>query len=87
MTNTPRGLPYIGVTSNLAARVDQHKGDVGSAFCRRYGLHMLVLAEWHDTIQDAIAREKALKARKREWKIALIEASNPEWRDLFDEIA
>lgn len=86
MTNKPRGLPYIGVCADLAVRVDQHRRDVGSAFCRKYGLKTLVHAEWHDTIEDAIRREKALKAWKREWKIELIERANPEWRDLFDDI-
>jgi len=54
----------------------------GSNFCRSYNLTRLVLAEEHLTIQDAIAREKALKAWKREWKIRLIEEANPEWLDL-----
>lgn len=87
MTNKPRGVLYIGVTSDLAFRVDQHKRDIGSAFCRKYGLHMLVLAERHDGIDYAIQREKQLKAWQRAWKIELIEASNPEWRDLFNQIA
>ncbi len=87
MTNKPRGVLYIGVTAHLAARVQQHRDDKGSSFCRRYGLKTLVLAEPHDSIDDAIAREKALKAWKRAWKIELIEAANPEWRDLFNQIA
>jgi putative endonuclease len=49
---------YIGVTAYLVERVDQHRRDVGSAFCRRYGIKTLVRAEWHDWIEDAIAREK-----------------------------
>lgn len=87
MTNKPGGVLYTGVTSNLGARVDQHRRDVGLAFCRKYGLKILVLAEAHDRIEDAIAREKALKAWKREWKVRLIEESNPDWRDLFGLIA
>lgn len=86
MTNKPRGVLYIGVTSSLAVRVDQHRRGTGSDFCRKYNLHRLVLTEEHDRIEDAIAREKALKAWKRDWKIQLIEESNPEWRDLFDFI-
>ena len=54
----------------------------GSDFYRRYNCRLLVLAEEHPTIQDAIAREKALKARKRDWKIRLIEEANPDWLDL-----
>ena len=86
MTNKPRGVLYIGVTSSLAARVDQHRRGVGSEFCRKYNLHRLVLAERHDYIDQAIAREKALKAWQRVWKIRLIEESNPGWADLFDLI-
>ena len=87
MTNKQGGVLYIGVTARLAERVDQHRRGSGSAFCRRYGLTRLVHAENHDTIQGAIAREKALKAWKRNWKIALIQATNPDWDDLFTRIA
>ncbi|WP_375382710.1 GIY-YIG nuclease family protein [uncultured Sphingomonas sp.] len=86
MTNKPRGVLYTGVTANLAARVDQHRAGRGSAFCRRYGLNRLVLAEPHETIEQAIVREKHLKAWRREWKIDLIEATNQNWEDLFDQI-
>jgi putative endonuclease len=86
MTNKPHGVPYVGVTASLAARVDQHRRGTGSAFCRKYNLHRLVLAEAHDSIDQAIAREKALKAWQCAWKIRLIEEANPEWRDLFDLI-
>jgi putative endonuclease len=86
MTNKPRGVLYIGVTADLAARVMQHRSGTGSSFCRKYGLKRLVLAEWHDEIVDAIARGKAMKAWKRDWKIALVEQGNPTWSDLFDGI-
>ena len=78
MTNRPRGVPYIGVTADLSARIDQHKIGKGSGFCRRYGLDRLVYAEEFPTIEEAIAREKAMKAWKRAWKIELIETVNPE---------
>ena len=87
MTNKPRGVLYIGVTAHLAQRVDQHRRGTGSSFCQRYGLRTLVLAEPHDAIDYAIAREKALKAWKRDWKIRLIKETNPDWQDLFDFIA
>jgi len=87
MASRPYGMLYIGVTANLAARVEQHRRDAGSAFCRRYGIRTLVYAEPHDRIEEAIAREKARKAWKRDWKIALIESVNPEWRDLFETLA
>ena len=73
MTNKPHGVLYIGVTSDLLTRVDQHKRGKGSAFCRKYGLTTLVFAEEHSTIDEAIAREKAMKAWQRAWKIELIE--------------
>jgi putative endonuclease len=86
MTNHVRGVLYIGVTADLAARVHQHRNGEGSAFCRKYNLRRLVLAERHDTIDDAIRREKLLKTWKRAWKIELVEAANPEWRDLWDDL-
>jgi putative endonuclease len=86
MTNAPYGTLYIGVTSDLAARICQHRGGTGADFCKRYGLTRLVYAEPHDRIDEAIAREKALKAWKRAWKIRLIEEANPDWRDLFDDL-
>ena len=67
------GRLYIGVTANLVSRVLQHRTGNGSDFCRRYNLTRLVLAEQHDLIEDAIAREKAMKAWKREWKVELVE--------------
>ncbi|KHK92438.1 GIY-YIG nuclease family protein [Novosphingobium malaysiense] len=86
LTNKPRGVLYIGVTSNIAARIAQHRSGTGSAFCRRYGLNRLVLVESHAEILSAIAREKALKAWKRDWKIRLIERNNPDWTDLFERL-
>ena len=79
MTNKRNGVLYIGVTSNLHARVLQHRNGEGSRFCQRYGLDRLVLVEEYPDIRDAIAREKAWK---RAWKIELIEQSNPDWDDL-----
>jgi putative endonuclease len=86
MTNRARGVLYIGVTADLAARVAQHRAGEGSDFCRRYRLTRLVLAEHHDIIDDAIRREKLLKTWKRAWKIELIESANPQWRDLWEDI-
>ena len=83
MSNRKDGVLYIGVTSDLSRRIVQHREGKGSAFCRRYGLKRLVYAEEHDSIEDAIAREKAMKAWKRAWKIELVEGVNPEWDNLF----
>ena len=82
MTNKPRGVIYVGVTADIGARAEQHRNGTGSAFCKKYGLTRLVLVEPHDDIMLAITREKALKARKREWKIRLVGESNPGWRDI-----
>jgi len=82
MTNRPRGVLYVGVTADLYARAEQHRTGQGSLFCRRYGLDRLVLAEEHGSIDEAIAREKALKSWKRAWKIELVERTNPRWDDI-----
>ena len=86
MTNHVRGVPHVGVTADLAARVARHRAGSGSSHCRKYRLGRLVLAEHHETIDDAIRREKLLKTWQRAWKIALIEEANPTWRDLWNEI-
>ena len=81
------GTLYVGVTSNLTQRVWQHKNALVEGFTERYGVHTLVWYEAHGTMRSAIAREKAMKGWKRAWKIALIEKSNPEWRDRYEELA
>jgi putative endonuclease len=78
MTNRARGVLYIGVTADLPARVWQHRNGKGSEFCRRYRLTRLAYVEEHDSIDEAIAREKSMKAWKRAWKIDLIEQANPQ---------
>ena len=83
MTDAPFGTLYVGVTSDLARRIWQHRNRKGSAFCRRYGLTRLVYCEQYDRIDEAIAREKAMKAWQRRWKTKLIEQMNPAWEDLF----
>jgi putative endonuclease len=62
MTNRPNGVLYTGVTADIAARATQHREGQGSQFCRRYGLTMLVYIERHASIEEAIAREKTIKA-------------------------
>ena len=80
------GTLYVGVTSDLLGRIWQHKNDLAEGFTKRYGVHMLVWFEIHETMESAIAREKAIKEWKRQWKLKLIESSNPEWRDLYEEL-
>ena len=82
MTNRPDGTLYIGVTSDLARRVAEHKDGVGSIFTARYGLKTLVWAEHHEEIQLAIQRETSLKCWRRTWKLDLITKANPGWKDL-----
>jgi putative endonuclease len=85
MANRYRGGMYVGVTANLEARVQQHREGTGSIHVRDYGKTRIVYAERHEEIESAIAREKLIKKWRREWKFALIEADNPDWRDLWDE--
>jgi putative endonuclease len=86
MADRYRGTMYVGVTSDLATRIHQHRTGDGSDFCRRYGLIRLVWAERGDAIEDCIAHEKRLKRWRREWKFDLIERANPDWRDLYDAL-
>ena len=80
------GTLYVGVTSNLAGRVWQHKNNLVDGFTRQYQVHQLVWYESHATMESAILREKQLKAGSRARKIKLIEAMNPEWCDLYQDI-
>jgi len=86
MSNAPHGTLYIGVTSDISARVHAHRKGKGSEFCRKYGLDSLVYLEQHASIGDAIMREKAMKRWKRQWKLRLIRKQNPNWLDLYDQI-
>jgi putative endonuclease len=80
------GTLYTGVTSDLVKRVWQHKSEFVDGFTRQYGVHMLVWYEMHETMESAIAREKAIKAWRRAWKLGLIEKSNPDWVDLYEKL-
>ena len=86
MTNKPFGVLYVGVTSDIAARVLAHRDGRGSTFVRKWGCTRLVLVETHDAIEEAIAREKALKNWNRTWKLQLIAEVNPNWDDLWDTL-
>jgi putative endonuclease len=81
------GTLYVGVTSNLTQRIEQHRADAVPSFTERYNVHRLVYAEFHETMPDAILREKQMKKWRRAWKLQLIERDNPEWRDLAHDIA
>ena len=86
MADRYRGTIYTGVTADIARRTYQHRTGSGSRFVRRYELLRLVHAEHFDRIDEAIAREKAIKKWRRAWKIELIESANPDWNDLFDHV-
>ena len=79
------GTLYLGVTNNLAARTWLHKNDMAEGFTKRYGVHLLVWYEMHETMLAAITREKQIKKWNRDWKVNLIQAMNPDWRDLSTE--
>ena len=86
LANRYRGTIYTGVTAGLARRILQHRERTGSRFASRYGADRLVYAEPHGTIEAAIAREKAIKKWRRQWKIELIESQNPDWHDRYDDL-
>ena len=87
MTNRRDGTLYTGVTGDLVRRVWQHRTHSVPGFTDRYNLTRLVHFDCFDDPLNAIQREKNLKKWKRAWKVALIEARNPEWRDLWEDIA
>jgi predicted GIY-YIG superfamily endonuclease len=83
VTNKRNGTLYTGVTSDLVKRIYQHKLAITPGFSHRYGCKLLVYYEMHEEMLGAIAREKQIKAGSRKNKIALIEAMNPGWNDLY----
>ena len=82
LASKAHGTLYIGVTSNLAARIEAHRSGTVDGFTKQYGVHTLVYFEVHADMYEAIQREKRLKKWNRAWKIRLIEGMNPEWKDL-----
>lgn len=86
LSNKQQGVIYIGVTSNLIQRVWQHKNELAKGFSQKYQLKRLVYFERHETIIDAIEREKQMKKWNRQWKLELIEKENPDWLDLYDSL-
>ena len=86
MASKKNGTLYIGMTNDLVRRVYEHKSGITVGFTRKYSVHTLVYYEQTDDVYSAIQREKQLTKWYRKWKIELIERSNPEWRDLYDEI-
>ncbi|TGX53660.1 GIY-YIG nuclease family protein [Sphingomonas gei] len=82
LANRYNGALYVGVTSNLVARIIQHREGTFDGHTKKYGIHRLVYFETGDSMEGAIAREKRVKLWRRDWKRNLIERQNPEWNDL-----
>jgi putative endonuclease len=81
------GTLYIGVTNDLVRRVHEHREKFADGFTKKHDVHRLVYFEQFDDIENAIGREKRLKKWNRAWKVRLIEESNPNWIDLYYQIA
>ena len=86
LTNERNGTLYTGVTSDLPRRIWEHKTKVVKGFTEKYGLDKLVWYEMHLTMESAILKEKIVKRWKRKYKLKTIEAMNPGWRDLYEEL-
>jgi putative endonuclease len=86
MASRKDGTLYLGVTRDLVRRVYQHKTKATPGFTSRYGVDRLVWFETYDDPVTAIEREKDIKKWRREWKVRLIEDTNPDWRDLYSDI-
>ena len=87
LSSRRHGTLYIGVTSDLVRRVWEHREGIVPGFTKKYRVHRLVYYEAVGSIVDAIEREKRLKKWRRDWKIRLIEETNPTWDDLYDNLA
>ena len=86
MASKKNGTLYIGVTNNLVRRVYEHKEGLIEGFTKKYNVKILVFYEVYNDMYEAIKREKAMKKWLRKWKIELIEKTNPDWIDLYEEI-
>jgi putative endonuclease len=86
MASRPNGTLYIGFTSDLIQRVYAHKNDLVEGFTKKYGVHTLVHFEAAEDRNAALQREKQIKEWKRLWKLDLIENTNPEWKDLYEDL-
>jgi len=80
------GTLYVGVTGDLIRRIHEHKTDLIDGFTKQYQAHQLVYFEQHDNMESAITREKQIKKWNRQWKLELIEESNPNWQDLYESL-
>ena len=86
LASKKNGTLYVGVTNDLAHRGDEHRDNIRPSFTTKYGVDTLVYYEAYDSPEDAIKREKNMKAWKRLWKLNRINDTNPEWKDLAEEL-
>jgi len=86
MASGRNGTLYIGISSDLIKRIHEHKTDAVEGFTKAHRVHALVWYEQHGTMESAILREKNIKEWKRQWKLELIEKTNPYWRDLYADL-
>jgi len=87
MASDRNGTLYVGVSSDLARRVYEHRHGATGGFTRRYGVKRLVYMEPFDDVEYALQRERQIKKWNRDWKLDLIEKTNPQWLDLYDRLA
>ncbi len=86
LASRKHGTLYIGVTNDLRRRMEEHRSGQGAEFTRKHDVHRLVYFEPHERIDAAIEREKQLKGWNSEWKIRLVERSNPDWADIGEDV-
>lgn len=86
LASRKHGTLYTGVTSDLQGRVWEHREEITGGFTKKYDVKRLVWYREHADIRDAIDEEKRIKRWRRKWKLTLVEAMNPEWHDLYEEI-
>ncbi|MDG5496718.1 GIY-YIG nuclease family protein [Niveispirillum sp. BGYR6] len=87
MASDRNGTLYVGITSDLARRVYEHRQGAMAGFTKRYGVKRLVYMEPFDDVEHALRRERQIKKWNRNWKLELIEKTNPQWLDLYDQLA
>lgn len=87
ITDKPGGRLYIGSTTDLVRRIWEHNTGVATGYSRRHGLKRLVWYELHGTMEEAAVRERRMKKWNRAWKVKRINEMNPDWRDLYEDLA
>ena len=85
LASARNGTLYVGSTDDIARRIWEHRHGIEADFTRRYGIHRLVWYVHFDLLMDARSYERQIKRWRRAWKLELIEAMNPDWRDLYEE--